>query len=101
MPALHDAAKHDFTGSSYTKDLFLNTGRVKTCTMSYQTLFSGLVTHHENRGIQITPIQFMKGSFMFIFDLTRDGCVSDGHSSLPDNGNIRIEFKFEEALAEA
>jgi hypothetical protein len=38
---------------------------------------------------------------MFIFDLSPDGCASDGHTSLPDNVNIRIELKFDEALAEA
>jgi hypothetical protein len=38
---------------------------------------------------------------MLIFDLTPDGCASDGHTSLPDNGNSRIELKFDAALAEA
>jgi hypothetical protein len=69
--------------------------------MAYQTLFSGLGIHHGNTGIQITPAQFMKGSFMLIFDLTPDGCASDGHTSLSDNGNIRIELKFDEALVDA
>jgi hypothetical protein len=43
----------------------------------------------------------MKGSFILVFDLTRVGCASDGHTSLPENGIIRIELKFFEALAEA
>jgi hypothetical protein len=34
-------------------------------------------------------------------DLTPDGCASDGHTSLSDNGSIRIELKFDENLAEA
>ena len=38
---------------------------------------------------------------MVIFDLTPDGCDSDCHTSPPDNGNIRIELKFDEVLAEA
>jgi hypothetical protein len=79
----------------------LNTANAKTCTTAYQTLLNGLGIHHDNAGIQITPTQFMKGSFMLIFDLTPDGYVSDGHTSLPDNGNFRIELKFDEALAEA
>ena len=81
--------------------LSLNTADTKTCTMAYQTLFSGLGIHEGNKGIQITLTQFTKGSFMLIFDLTPDGCASDGHTSLPDTGNIRIELKFDEALAEA
>jgi hypothetical protein len=43
----------------------------------------------------------MKGSFILIFDLTLDGCASDGHTSLPDNGNTHFEVKFDKALAEA
>jgi hypothetical protein len=69
--------------------------------MAYQTLFSGLGIHHGNKGIKITPTQFMIGSFMLVFDLTHAGCALDGHTSLPDNGSIRIELKFDEALAEA
>jgi hypothetical protein len=61
--------------------------------MAYQTLFRGLGLHHGNTGIQITPIKFMKRSFMLIFDLTPDGCASYVH--------IRIELQFVEALAEA
>ena len=69
--------------------------------MAYQTLFSSLGIYHGNTGIQITPAQFMKGSFMLAFELTPDGCASDGHISLPDTGNISIELKFDEAFAEA
>ena len=84
-----------------SEGLSLNTTNAKTCTMAYQTLFSGLGIHQVNTGIQITPTQFMKFSFMLIFDLTPDGCALDSHISLHDTGNIRIELKFEEALAEA
>ena len=35
---------------------------------------------------------------MLLFDLTPDGCASDGQTSLPDNGSMRIELKFDEAL---
>jgi hypothetical protein len=84
-----------------SEGLSLNTASAKTCTTVYQSLVSGLGTHHDNAGIQITPTQFMKGSFMLIFDLTPDGCASVGHTHLPDNGNIRIELKFFEALAGA
>jgi hypothetical protein len=83
-----------------SEGLYLNTAGAKTCTTAYQTLFTSLGIHH-NTSIQITPTQFIKGSFMLIFDLTPDGCASDGHSCFPDNGNIRIELKFYEALTEA
>jgi hypothetical protein len=77
------------------------TGSAKPFTMAYQTLFSGLGIHHRNQGTQITPTQFMKGSLMLVIDITHDNCASDGHTSLPDNGSILIEFKFDESLAEA
>jgi hypothetical protein len=38
---------------------------------------------------------------MLLFDLTQDGSASDGHVSLPENGNIRIEFKFDSSLTDA
>jgi hypothetical protein len=58
-------------------------------------LFSGLGKHNGNTGIQITPVQFMRGSFTIIFDLTPDCCASVGHIVLPGNGNIHIDLKFE------
>ena len=38
---------------------------------------------------------------MFLFDLTPDRAVSEGETSHPDNGNIRIEVKFSKALPDA
>jgi hypothetical protein len=66
-----------------SEGLSLNTVSAKTCTMTYQTLFSGFGIHHGNTGIHITTAQFMKVSFMIVFDLTADGCASDCHISLP------------------
>jgi hypothetical protein len=43
----------------------------------------------------------MKGYFMLLFDLTPDHSASEGHTSLADNGNIRIELKFDDALSDA
>ena len=84
-----------------SKGLSLNASSAKTCTMAYRTLFIGLGIHHENNGIQIMPTQFMKGSFMLIFDLTADGFASDEQTGLSENFNIPIELKFEESLPEA
>jgi hypothetical protein len=66
--------------------------------MAYQTLFNRLGIHHVSTGIQITPAQFMKESFMLAFDFTPDGCPSDCHTSLPDNTNNPVELKFNEVL---
>jgi len=38
---------------------------------------------------------------MLLFDLTPDRSLSDGHASNPENGNIRIELKFDKPLPEA
>ena len=38
---------------------------------------------------------------MFLFDLTPDRDASEGHTSHPKNGNIRIELKFNKPLPEA
>jgi hypothetical protein len=35
---------------------------------------------------------------MLLFDLTPDLNASDAHTTLPENGAIRIELKFKEAL---
>jgi len=35
---------------------------------------------------------------MLVFDLTPDLSASEGHTSDPVHGNIRLELKFEEAL---
>ena len=53
------------------------------------------------QGIQITYVQCMKESFMFVFDLTPDDWPSDGHTSLPDSSSNPIELKFDESLFQA
>jgi hypothetical protein len=57
-----------------SEGLTLNTACVKTWTMAYQKLFSGLGIRG-NAGIQITSGLFVKGCFMFIFVRTPDGCA--------------------------
>jgi hypothetical protein len=41
---------------------------------------------------------YINGYFMFLFDLTPDEAASEEHVSPPNNGHIRLEFKFAEAL---
>jgi hypothetical protein len=84
-----------------SEGLSLDTCNIKNITIAFQTLFSGLGLHHDKLGLQISPYQFVRGSFMLIFDLTRYDCASDGNTSIPDNSIIRIEFRLGEVLAEA
>jgi hypothetical protein len=44
---------------------------------------------------------YIAGYFMLLFDLTPDRAASEGHTSHPDNGNIRIELKFAKDLPDA
>jgi len=37
---------------------------------------------------------------MLLFDLTPDRSASEGHTSHPDSGNIRVELKFSKPLPE-
>jgi hypothetical protein len=78
-----------------------HTSNTKTSRMVYQTLFRGLGIHHGNAFHLISPYKFINGPFMFVFNLPPDGCPSNGHTSLPDNGNIGMELKFDGTLAEA
>ena len=38
---------------------------------------------------------------MLLFDLTLDRGASESHTSHPENGSIRIEWKFDKSLLEA
>jgi hypothetical protein len=72
----------------------------KTSVMGYRTLFEGSGIHHSNSGLQITHDMYISGYFMLLFDLTPDRAASEGHTSHPDNGNIRVELKFSKPLLE-
>ena len=60
--------------------------------MGYRTLSEGSAIYHTNSGLQITNYMFINGYFMLLFDITPDKGESEGHTSHPDNGNIRIEL---------
>ena len=66
--------------------------------MAYRTLFEGSGIRHSNSGLQVTHPSFMNGYFMLLFDLTPDQGASEGHTSHPDSGNIRVEVRFSKAL---
>jgi hypothetical protein len=73
----------------------------KTTVMGYRTLFEGSGIHHSNAGLQITHDRYIAGYLMLLFDLTPDRAASEGHTSHPDNGNIRIELKLAKDLPDA
>ena len=78
--------------------LHLDTVREKESVMAYRTLFEGSGIHHSNTGLQISHAAFVNRYFMLLFDMTPDYRVSEGRTSHPDSGNIRIEAKFAKAL---
>jgi len=82
-----------------TEGLALNMGHEKTSVMGYRTLFEASGIHHSNSGLQIYDI-YINGYFMLLFDLTPDRSASEGHTSYPDSGNIRVELKFSKPLPE-
>jgi hypothetical protein len=50
--------------------------------------------------LQLERDGFITGFFM-LFDLTPDRAASEGHVSLPDQGNTRHELLFDKTLADA
>jgi len=81
-----------------TEGLALNIGHEKRTVMGYRTLFETSGIHDSNSGLQITYDMYINGYFMLLFDLTPDRRDSEGHTSHPDSGNIRIELKFSKPL---
>ena len=51
-----------------------------------------------NVGLQITHDMYVTGYFKLLFDLTPIRGVSEGYTSHPESGNIRIDVKFKKAL---
>ena len=64
----------------------------KTSVMGYRTSFEGSSIHHSNKGLQITNDVYINIYFMFLIYLTPDWCASEAHTSITENGNIRIEL---------
>ena len=72
----------------------------KTSVMGYRMLFEASGMHHSNTGRQITHDMHINGYFMLHFDFTPDRGASEGHTSHPKIGNIRIELKINKPLPE-
>lgn len=102
---------HHFTLNSFTmyvngqqipsEGLNISTDHQKTTTLAYDTLFKGSGIHHSNGGMQITHDMYINGFFTLMYDLTPDVSASHGHRSLPSNGTIRIEAKYDKPLPHA
>ena len=84
-----------------SEDLTLDMDHEKPSVMSYKTLSEVSGIHHSNSGLQITHDMYINVYFMLLFDLTADRGASEAHTSLPENGNIRIELQFSKLLPEA
>jgi len=83
-----------------TEVLFLGMDHEKTSVIGYRTLFEVTNIHRSNSGLQLIHDMYISGYFMLLFDLTPDRAASEGHTSHPDNGNIRGELKFSKPLLE-
>ena len=79
----------------------MDTGREKASVMACRTLFEEPGIRNSNSGLQITHGMHVNGYFILLYDLTPDHGASEGHTSHPDSGNIRMEMKFEKALTAA
>jgi hypothetical protein len=84
-----------------SEGLILVMGHEKTSVLACNTLFEGSGIRHSNAGLQVTHRMFIAGYFMMLFDLTPDRAASEGHISLPDQVNIRLELLFDKPLSEA
>lgn len=64
---------------------------------AYQTLFTGVGIHFDDRGHEITYEDFKNGHFILAYDLNPD-YHSQGCLSLLDQGSIRIEAQFSKSF---
>jgi hypothetical protein len=67
-------------------------GNEKASLMGNTTLCEGSGQHHSKTLLQITHDMYINCYLMLLFHITPDGDASEGHTSDPENGNIRIEL---------
>ena len=77
-----------------TEGLRMNIDHEKASVLAYNNLFEGSGIRHSNAGLQLTQGMFIAEYFMLLFDLNPDRPVSDGHISLPDQRNMRLDLSF-------
>lgn len=67
-------------------------------TRGYITLFKGTGIHYFDRGHQISKNFFDNGCFLLAFDLTTDHSYNTSCGNMLNQGTVRIEGRFKEAL---
>ena len=68
---------------------------------AYHTLFTDTCSNLTNQSNGISRDQYKDGNCLFCFDLSADSSASDNtHWNLIRNGNLRIEVRFSEPLAQ-
>ena len=82
-----------------SEGLTLDVNHEMTSVMGYRTLFEGSGIHHSNSVQQITHM-YINVYIMVLFDITPHKGASKGHTSVPENGNMRIELLFSKPLPE-
>ena len=78
-----------------TKPLELNFSS-KNYVRAYYSLFSGF---HNDKGIYLSKEEYANGYVLYAFDLSPDMCDGE-HFNLQRQGNLRVEIKFSEAIAQ-
>ena len=76
----------------------LHMGHENTFVIGHRTLFDSQGIHHSNSRLQIIHDNYIEGIFMLVFHLTPDLAASEGHTSSPVIGHIRLELKFSSFL---
>jgi hypothetical protein len=69
-------------------------------TRAYEIFFSSSGIHHHNRAHMITMEIFTKGFYILCFDLTQEREAAEEHISLPRQGNLRIDARFNKPIPE-
>jgi hypothetical protein len=67
---------------------------------AYNSLFDGSGIFHKDVGIDIGRNDYARGYSLNCTDMTPDLSCHEGHWCLIKNGNLRLELRFKEALAE-
>uniref|UniRef100_A0A336KME8 CSON012962 protein n=1 Tax=Culicoides sonorensis TaxID=179676 RepID=A0A336KME8_CULSO len=69
-------------------------------TRGYETLFSATGIHFSDRGHQVSSQQYKDNLFLLMFDLTADHSYNSECVNMFNEGTIRIEGTFKQALPE-
>jgi hypothetical protein len=75
----------------FTDDLYIR---------EYNSLFDGSGIFHKDVGLNIGREDYAKGYCLICTDMTPDLSCHEGHWCLIKNGNLRLELRFKEALAD-